>query len=88
QVVDLTICPCALAALQLLQMGYFPSAPLGPTLAVSLQLLSLVRQVFMHMPPNISAWCESLEAHLASMGYKVDTKEGICRRFSNAYHWY
>ncbi|KAI6142010.1 hypothetical protein BKA82DRAFT_3985600 [Pisolithus tinctorius] len=69
-------------------MGYFPSAPLGPTLAVSLQLLSLVRQVFMHMPPNISAWCESLEAYLASMGYKVDTKEGICQRFSNAYHWY
>ncbi|KIO02867.1 hypothetical protein M404DRAFT_146776, partial [Pisolithus tinctorius Marx 270] len=74
QVVDLTVCPCALAALQLLQMGYYPSAPLGPTLAVSLQLLSLVRQVFMCMPPNISAWCESLEAHLASMGYKVDTK--------------
>ncbi|KAI6003263.1 hypothetical protein F5J12DRAFT_906222 [Pisolithus orientalis] len=40
------------------------------------------------MPPNISAWCESLEAYLASMGYKVDTKEGIRRRFSNAYHWY
>ncbi|KAI6151568.1 hypothetical protein BKA82DRAFT_3974066, partial [Pisolithus tinctorius] len=42
QMVDLTVCPCAPAALQLLQMGYFPSAPLGPTLAVSLQLLSLV----------------------------------------------
>ncbi|KAI6025668.1 hypothetical protein F5J12DRAFT_715399, partial [Pisolithus orientalis] len=88
KMVDLAICPCAPVALQLLQMGYFPSAPLGPTLAVSLQLLSLVRQVFMCMPPNISAWCKSLEAYLASMGYKVDTKEGICRRFSNAYHWY
>ncbi|KAI6037737.1 hypothetical protein EDC04DRAFT_2570768 [Pisolithus marmoratus] len=71
---DLTVCPCAPAALQLLWMGYFPSAPLGPTLAVSLQLLSLVRQLFMWMPPNTTAWCESFEAYLAGMGYKVDTK--------------
>ncbi|KAI6009631.1 hypothetical protein F5J12DRAFT_718929 [Pisolithus orientalis] len=63
-------------------MGYFPCAPLGPTLAVSLQLLGLC------IPPNTSAWCESLEAYLAAMGYEVDTKEGICQRFSNAYHWY
>ncbi|KAI6135372.1 hypothetical protein EDD17DRAFT_1779101 [Pisolithus thermaeus] len=82
------VCPCAPAALQLLCMGYFPCAPLGPTLAVSLQLLSLVRQLFMQMPPNTSAWCESFEAYLAVMGYRMDTKEGMCRSFSNAYHWY
>ncbi|KAI6126518.1 hypothetical protein F5141DRAFT_997631 [Pisolithus sp. B1] len=69
-------------------MGYFPCAPLGPTLAVSLQLLSLVRQLFMQMPPNTLAWCESFEAYLAVMGYRMDTKEGMRRRFSNAYHWY
>ncbi|KAI6018346.1 hypothetical protein EDC04DRAFT_2869985 [Pisolithus marmoratus] len=82
------VCSCVPAAIQLLWMGYFPCAPLGPTLAVSLQLLSLVRQLFMWMPPNTSAWCESFEAYLAGLGYKVDTKEGICRRFGNAYHWY
>ncbi|KAI6137521.1 hypothetical protein EDD17DRAFT_1782921 [Pisolithus thermaeus] len=86
--IDLMVCSCAPAALQLLWMGYFPCVPLGPTLAVSLQLLSLVRQLFMQMPLNTSAWCESFEAYLAGMGYKVNTKEGICRRFSNAYHWY
>ncbi|KAI5983957.1 hypothetical protein EDD15DRAFT_2390612 [Pisolithus albus] len=86
--VDLVVCPCVPAALQLLWMGYFPCAPLGPSLAVSLQFLSLVRQLFMRMPPNTSAWCESFEAYLAGMGYRVDTKEGIRRRFSNAYHWY
>ncbi|KIK24162.1 hypothetical protein PISMIDRAFT_646625, partial [Pisolithus microcarpus 441] len=86
--VDLVVCPCVPAALQLLWMGYFPCAPLGPSLAVSLQLLSLVRQLFMQMPPNTSAWCKSFEAYLAGMGYRVDTKEGIRRRFSNAYHWY
>ncbi|KAI6104219.1 hypothetical protein F5141DRAFT_979033, partial [Pisolithus sp. B1] len=51
-------------------------------------LLSLVRQLFMWMPPNTSAWCESFEAYLAVMGYRMDTKEGMHRRFSNAYHWY
>ncbi|KAI6109936.1 hypothetical protein F5141DRAFT_1004470, partial [Pisolithus sp. B1] len=74
QYVDLMVCPCAPAALQLLCMGYFPCAPLGPTLAVSLQLLSLVRQLFMWMPPNTLAWCESFEAYLAVMGYRMDTK--------------
>ncbi|KAI6039182.1 hypothetical protein EDC04DRAFT_2568813 [Pisolithus marmoratus] len=88
QSVDLTVCPCEPAALQLLQMGFFPCAPLGPTLAVSLQVLSLVRQLFMRMPPNVSAWCESLEAYLGGMGYKVDTKGGLHPRFGNAYHWY
>ncbi|KAI5993141.1 hypothetical protein F5J12DRAFT_786017 [Pisolithus orientalis] len=85
QSVDLAVCPCAPAALQLLWMGYFPCAPLGPTLAVSLQLLSFVQQLFMCIPPNTSAWCESLEAYLAAMGYEVDTKSWViaddtCRR--------
>ncbi|KAI6015742.1 hypothetical protein BKA83DRAFT_4060677 [Pisolithus microcarpus] len=67
-------------------MGFFPCAPLGPTLAISLPVLSLVRQLFMRMPLNISAWSESLEAYLGGMGYEVDTK--VLHRFSNAYHWY
>ncbi|KAI6004876.1 hypothetical protein EDD15DRAFT_2384749 [Pisolithus albus] len=86
--VDLMVCPCVPAAVQLVRMGFFPCAPLGPTLAVSLPVLSLVRQLFMHTPLNISAWSESLEAYLGGMGYEVDTKGGIRRRFGNAYHWY
>ncbi|KAI6043768.1 hypothetical protein EDC04DRAFT_2866198 [Pisolithus marmoratus] len=74
--------------LTLLQMGFFPCALLGPTLTVSLQVLSLVQQLFMCMPPNVLAWCESLEAYLGGMGYKVDTKGGLHHRFGNAYHWY
>ncbi|KIK22862.1 hypothetical protein PISMIDRAFT_101701 [Pisolithus microcarpus 441] len=72
--VDLMVCPCVPTAVQLLQMGFFPCAPLGPTLAISLPVLSLVRQLFMCMPLNISAWSESLEAYLGGMGYEVDTK--------------
>ncbi|KAI6097623.1 hypothetical protein EDD16DRAFT_1461029, partial [Pisolithus croceorrhizus] len=64
-------CLCVPTAVRLLQMGFFPCALLGPTLAISLPLLSLVRQLFMHTPPNISAWSESHEAYLGGMGYKV-----------------
>ncbi|KAI6094026.1 hypothetical protein EDD17DRAFT_1461970, partial [Pisolithus thermaeus] len=64
-------CPCVPAAIQLLQMGFFPCVPWGLTLAISLSVLSLVRQLFMHTPPNISVWSESLEAYLGGMGYEV-----------------
>ncbi|KIM51865.1 hypothetical protein SCLCIDRAFT_99359, partial [Scleroderma citrinum Foug A] len=86
--VDLVVCSCAPAAQQLINMGYFPCAPLAPTLAVSLKVLTLVKHLFVRIPPNTSAWCEAFESYLGGMGYNVDAKEGIRRRFSNAYHWY
>ncbi|KAF9230366.1 hypothetical protein BU15DRAFT_57316 [Melanogaster broomeanus] len=84
----LTVCPCMPAALQLLRKGYFPCAPLTPMLAVHIKVLCLVKELFVRIPPNTSAWCEALESFFRSLGYKVDAKEGIRRQFSNAYHWY
>ncbi|KAI6097143.1 hypothetical protein EV401DRAFT_2062187 [Pisolithus croceorrhizus] len=72
--VDLMVCLCVPAAIQLLWMGFFPCAPLGLTLAISLPVLSLVRKLFTCTPLNISAWSKSLEAYLGGMGYEVDTK--------------
>ncbi|KAI6004330.1 hypothetical protein EDC04DRAFT_2583375 [Pisolithus marmoratus] len=72
--VDLMVCPCVPTAVQLIWMGFFPCVPLGPTLAISLPVLSLVRQLFMYTPLNISAWSESFEAYLGGIGYKVDIK--------------
>ena len=74
QSVDILVCSCATAAQQLLQMGYFPCAPLGPTLAVSLRVLTFVKQLFVHMPPNTSAWCEAFQSYLGSMGFTIDAK--------------
>ncbi|KIJ61168.1 hypothetical protein HYDPIDRAFT_97299, partial [Hydnomerulius pinastri MD-312] len=51
-------------------------------------VLHLVKELFVHIPPNTSVWCKALEAFFHSLGYKVDAKEGIWRQFSNAYHWY
>ncbi|KAL4061842.1 hypothetical protein J3A83DRAFT_4365119 [Scleroderma citrinum] len=86
QTIGIVVCSCITAVQQLLQMGYFPCAPLAPTLAVSLKLLNLVKHLFVHIPPNISAWCEALQSYLGSMGYSVDSKVRLL--FSNAYHWH
>jgi hypothetical protein len=60
--------------LQLLSCGYFPCAPLAPTLAVDLKILEFVRELFVRMPPNTTSWCETLEAFLGSQGYKLKTR--------------
>ena len=75
--IDLLVCSCAPAAQQLIHMGYFPCAPLAPTLAVCLKVLTLVKHLFVHMPPNTSAWCEAFESYLGGMGYSVDAKVGV-----------
>ena len=75
--VDLVVCSCAPAAQQLINMGYFPCAPLVPTPAVSLKVLTLVIHLFVRIPPNTSAWCEAFESYLGGMGYNVDAKLGL-----------
>ncbi|KAJ6451135.1 hypothetical protein C8R45DRAFT_848602 [Mycena sanguinolenta] len=37
---------------QLLQRGYFPCAPLEPTLAIELRVVEFVRRLFLNIPPN------------------------------------
>ncbi|KAG1809553.1 hypothetical protein EV424DRAFT_1473854 [Suillus variegatus] len=81
-------CPCAPAPLQLLSCGYFACAPIAPSLAVDLQLLELVKTLFVHITPNTTAWCETLEVFLAGRGYHLTTKDNLRRWFGNAYHWY
>ncbi|KAG1846464.1 hypothetical protein F4604DRAFT_1884172 [Suillus subluteus] len=81
-------CPCAPAPLQLLSRGYFACAPIAPSLAVDLQLLELVKTLFVHITPNTTAWCETLEVFLAGRGYHLTTKDNLRRRFGNTYHWY
>ncbi|KAG1833599.1 hypothetical protein DFJ58DRAFT_736069 [Suillus subalutaceus] len=38
-----------------------PALPIAPSLAVDLQLLELVKTLFVHTTPNTTAWCETLE---------------------------
>ncbi|KAF9520670.1 hypothetical protein BS47DRAFT_1357464 [Hydnum rufescens UP504] len=82
--VVLTVCPCSLAAIQLVEHSFFPCAPLFPTLAVSLNMLKFVASLFLHMAPNERAWAVTLVEYLKACGYEFATGDSFWQCFSNA----
>jgi hypothetical protein len=58
----------------LVSRGFFPCAPIAPTLAVDIRILQLVKELFVRLAPNISGWCDAFEALLDGMGYRVSAK--------------
>ncbi|KAJ7118701.1 hypothetical protein C8R43DRAFT_1091017 [Mycena crocata] len=68
------VCDCNPAPMQLVRAGLFPCSPLHPTLAVDMQVLDFAMELFLHLPPNNTAWCNALEAFLGSRGFKLTTK--------------
>jgi len=68
------LCSCKPLALQLLSRGLFPCAPLEPSLAVDLNMLEFVQSLFVHAAPNITAWCDTLEAFLSARNFKLTTR--------------
>ncbi|PPQ96562.1 hypothetical protein CVT26_006290 [Gymnopilus dilepis] len=85
---NIVLCTCQPAALQLLSLGLFPCAPLRPTLAVDLNMLEFVRDLFLNSAPNTTAWAETLEAFLGVRQYKLQTRNTLRKRFGNALQWY
>ncbi|KAJ8095882.1 hypothetical protein PM082_022781 [Marasmius tenuissimus] len=86
----LFVCRCTdkRAAIQLLQRGLFPCAPLQPTLAVDMKLLDLVTRLFLRVSPNQTAWSSTLEDFIAARGYRLQGEDPLRRRFANALQWY
>lgn len=74
EIEKITLCSCKELALQLLSQGFFPCAPIYPTLAVDLQMLDFVRELFVNAAPNITAWCETLEGFLSARKFKLTTR--------------
>lgn len=68
------ICTCTEPALQLMSRGLFPCAPSFPTLAVDLQMLDFVQELFVNAAPNLTAWCNTLESFLNSRKFKLTTR--------------
>jgi CxC1 like cysteine cluster associated with KDZ transposases len=67
---QLDICDsCAPAALQLVECGLFPCAPLYPTLAVKMDLLDLVSILFMVKALNITGWSDTFTKFLVKRSY-------------------
>lgn len=77
KVLSVPKCDCRSVALQLLQRGLFPCAPESPTLAVDMSLLEHVKDLFLRLPPNITGWCDTLEAFLGKRKYKLKTRVSV-----------
>ncbi|KZV88481.1 hypothetical protein EXIGLDRAFT_583141, partial [Exidia glandulosa HHB12029] len=58
-------CDCMPAAYQLLAKGYFPCAPMSPSMAFSLDLLEFISIHSLNVAPNSTAWSHTLEAFWA-----------------------
>ncbi|KAI5982636.1 hypothetical protein EDD15DRAFT_2391151 [Pisolithus albus] len=86
--IEINACPCRPAPVCLMQHGLFATSPVAPTLAVDLRVLEFLKKLFVRLTPNTTAWCEALESFLDGQGYKLQLKDSLRRRFSNAYHWY
>lgn len=73
-------CKCLSLPLRLLQLGLFPCTPFEPRLAVDLQMLEFVKGLFLRLPPNMTAWCDTLECFLEERNYSLETRvsEGRC----------
>lgn len=69
---EIHICECAPAAVQLLRAGLFPSAPWRPSLAVDLRVLEFARNLFGRISPNNTAWTATMESFLRDLGFTLD----------------
>ncbi|KAF7298309.1 hypothetical protein MKEN_01355400 [Mycena kentingensis (nom. inval.)] len=88
--VGVNVCGCAgvSAPEQLICAGLFPCSPTNPTLAVDINVLSLFQEFFLHIAPNNTALCKTLENFLAFRGYKLELGQRLRIRFGNAYTWF
>lgn len=52
-----------------MRLGFFPCAPIRPTLAVDINFLQFVSFGFLNMAPNITGWATTIEEFLRVRGY-------------------
>ncbi|KAJ3748154.1 hypothetical protein EV360DRAFT_57113 [Lentinula raphanica] len=62
--IELSICACQTAAVQLVEQGLFPCAPIHPTLAVDIHVLDFVTKLFLRIAPNNTAWVDAISDFL------------------------
>ncbi|KAJ3764988.1 hypothetical protein FB446DRAFT_655870 [Lentinula raphanica] len=86
--VSLSVCPCRPAALQLMEQGLFPCAPLQPSLAVEMPVLDFVARLFVRISPNTTALADCIQDFLGSQGYNMKGEDPLRRWFGNALQWY
>ncbi len=70
----MSICKCHTAGVQLVKMGYFPCAPIHPTLAFDMNFLEFVTIALHNMVPNMTGWSGTLQYFLNIHRYLVGEK--------------
>ncbi|KAJ7744004.1 hypothetical protein B0H14DRAFT_3097169 [Mycena olivaceomarginata] len=89
---DVPVCECRLAAVTLVRGGAFPCAPLQPSLAVDLRVLSSPSNCFSTSRQTIPRSHDAgdcLEYHGYQLNHQTKpTVEHTRRRFSNTLTWY
>lgn len=73
--IELSICACRTAAVQLIDRGLFPCAPLHPSLAVDIRVLDFVTRYFLRASPNHTAWAHTANDFLRDRGYQLNGGE-------------
>ncbi|KAH6865348.1 hypothetical protein BKA70DRAFT_1244851, partial [Coprinopsis sp. MPI-PUGE-AT-0042] len=81
------VCSCA-PARQLLVAGFFPTAPLFPTMAVDVRMLEFMRELYLCSPPNRSAWSSALESFYGRQGIILTGSDIICHKVAKASQYY
>ena len=71
------MCHCLPAPKQLIFRGLFACAPIAPTLAVDIEMLQFLRELFVCIPLNNTAWTETLESFWAHRRYKLETRVSL-----------
>ncbi|KAJ3994106.1 hypothetical protein F5050DRAFT_1576288, partial [Lentinula boryana] len=62
---------------QLVCSGFFPYAPVCPSLAVEIWLLDSVRCLFLCIAPNQTAWCQAAIDFLDAQGYHLSGEDPL-----------
>jgi len=78
EIEKISLCTCSDIPIQLLNMCLFSCAPILSTLAVDIQLLEFVKELFVNAAPNITAWCNTLKSFWNVWSFKLSTRANIC----------
>jgi hypothetical protein len=70
----LLICDCKPAGVQLVELGYFPCAPVRPSLAVDINFLEFVTTASHYMAPNVLGWASTLHEFLHVRAYSIGSE--------------
>ncbi|KZT01267.1 uncharacterized protein LAESUDRAFT_664300, partial [Laetiporus sulphureus 93-53] len=76
------------SAMQILAHRLFPCVPQAPSIAIDLNLLQFVKDLFMRLSSNVSSFCSTLNFFLGERDYKFSTQNALRRHFGNALLWY